>query len=123
MDMSKYSGESFIKFEDVANSTRTEEILEVREGNYGRPVLEFASGDSFSLNTTNNRTLCKFYGEDSRDWIGSTIELYAGQTDFKGEKRDSVLVRPITPAKPFKERHVPEPEDKPTIQLADDIPF
>ena len=120
MDMTKYSGETFLKFDDVANGPRRETIVDVGIGGFDKPVLEFESGEKLSLNATNTRVLVKFYGKDSRDWVGVTIELFPGQTEFKGAKQNSVLVRPISPGKPFKERHTPEPEKPP---MNDDIPF
>ena len=121
MDMSKYSGETFLKFEDVANGPRREKVVDVGIGGFDKPVLEFESGEKLSLNATNNRVLCKFYGKDSRDWVGNTIELYPGETEYQGKKKSSVLVRPISPGKPFRERHAPEPEKPP--EMNDDIPF
>jgi len=112
MDMSKFTGESFLKHADVAGGPRREKVVGVRMGSFDRPVLEFESGCKLALNSTNAKTLVGFYGKDSRDWIGVTIELYPGQTEYQGQKTDSVLVRPISPAKPFKERQTPEPEDE-----------
>jgi hypothetical protein len=119
-DMSKYAGASFIKFEDVAHGSRTEKIVAVSIGGYDRPVAKFEGGDSLSLNSTNVKTLIKNYGKDNHDWLGCVVELYAGETDFKGEKKDSVLLRPISPVKPFDERTPPAPRK---YAPDDDIPF
>ena len=47
-------------------------------GKYDKPVATFESGAQFSLNMTNVSTLINAYGQDSRDWIGCTVELYIG---------------------------------------------
>jgi hypothetical protein len=122
MNMTKYAGAAFIKFEDVAQGPQRQTIADVRMGGYDRPVLEFESEHSLSINATNTRTLIKSYGEDSRDWIGLTIELYAGQIEFKGEKTNSVLVRPVSPGKPLKEWHAAE-RPAARAELDDEIPF
>lgn len=123
MDMSQYIGASFVKFQDVAHGPRTEKIAAIRQGGYDRPVAQFESGDSLSLNSTNVKTLIRHYGKDGRDWIGMTIELYAGQTEYRNEKKDSVLVRPISPPKPFDERVRPEPKKLLAGDMNDEIPF
>jgi hypothetical protein len=99
MDMRQYAGSCFLKFEDVRDAPRVEKILDVIPGKYGRPDLKFESGFCLSLNATNCKTLCLAFGDDSRDLIGCEIELYAGQTDYQGEKKDSILVKPPSPQK------------------------
>ena len=122
MDMSEYAGTSFLKLEDV-REPRQEVIAERQPGNYDRPDLYFESGDVLSLNKTSVRTLIKSYGDDSRDWTGKTVELYAGEVDFKDGKTDAVLVRPISP--PTSDGKLPPPKPKTGNggDLDDDIPF
>jgi hypothetical protein len=103
MDMSKYGGAAFLKFDDVVSAPRRAKVVSVEIGAFDKPVLEFESGEKLSLNATNVRTLCKHFGQDSRGWAGITIEVFAGETEFKGVKQNSALVRPVT--------------------LSDDIPF
>ena len=122
MDMRQYAGSCFLKFEDVQDAPRVEKIQDVIPGKYDKPDLKFESGDCLSLNATNCKTLCRAYGDDSRDWIGCKIELYAGKTDFQGEKKDSVLVRPLSPQKnPASEAKQPKRDD--LDDLDDRIPF
>ena len=119
MDMRQYAGSCFLKFEDVQDAPRVEKIQDVIPGKYDKPDLKFESGDCLSLNATNCKTLCRAYGDDSRDWIGCKIELYAGKTDFQGEKKDSVLVRPLSPQKnPASEAKQPKRDE-----MDDKIPF
>jgi hypothetical protein len=97
MDMRKYAGSSFLKVEDVRDSTRRDEIVDVTMGDFDKPVLHLASGDKLSLNATNTKALNRAFGWDSASWAGKTIELYIGQVEFKGQEQDSVLVRSISP--------------------------
>jgi hypothetical protein len=97
MNMNEYAGSSFIKYEDVVNEPRRELIKEITEGDFERPVLVFESGDRLSANKTVVRVLVRAYGKNSDGMIGKEIELYAGQTEYQGEKKNSVLVKPISP--------------------------
>ncbi len=53
MDMRKYSGESFIKVDDVRDGPLQMQIAVIKEGKFDRPELVFESGEIFSLNATN----------------------------------------------------------------------
>jgi hypothetical protein len=114
MDMRKYAGSSFLKVEDVRDSTRRDEIVDVTMGDFEKPVLHLASGDKLSLNATNTKALNRAFGWDSSRWAGKTIELYIGQVEFKGQEQDSVLVRPILP---------PVPPGTGSADMSDEIPF
>lgn len=104
MDMRKYSGSSFIKFEDVKDGQREETIYKLTEGKFGKPNLLFESGRQFSLNTANNNVLIAAYGPNGQDWPGMRIKLYAGKTKFEGKEIDTVSVQPISPTLPEAER-------------------
>jgi hypothetical protein len=127
MDMSKYTGSPYIKPDDVRQGPLKLRIKNVSEGSFDRPMLEFVDFDGkFSLNVTNTKTLTAHYGKNSDDWIGQEIELYLGQAPYDGKTIDSVLVRPISPTIPFKDRRDLPPEPKPepvAIDLNDEIPF
>lgn len=129
MDMRKYAGSPFIKFKDVHDKTMMATIASVVDGKFDRPVLQFTSGEQLSLNATNVKALVRAYGDDSRDWVGCEIELYAGQTDYQNEKKDSVLVRPVSlslaGADPQSKPKEPEPPSGPPWQPPsdEDIPF
>ena len=98
MLMSEYGATAFIGLDDVHQGPLRRTIANVELGNYGKPVATFTNGDHFSLNKTNVRVLIDLFGEDSRDWTGCEIELYAGQITYQGQQTDSVLVRPVSPA-------------------------
>jgi hypothetical protein len=116
MDMKKYCGTSFIKYDDVRNRPVIQTIAEVVEGNYDKPNLKFESGRQFSLNTTNCRTLTEAYGPKSADWLGAEIELYPGRIKFNGSENDAVLVRPVSVTK-----NPAQPKGEPGLD--DEIPY
>jgi hypothetical protein len=109
IDMRKYSGERFVKLDDVRAGPLHETIAAVKAGKFDKPNLGFVSGAMLSLNATNNMTLLRHYGPNSDDWVNKEIELYAGQVEFQGRPLDAVLVRPISPAlKPAERTKLPE---------------
>jgi hypothetical protein len=118
MDMSKFSGETFLKVSDVKDGPLQEQIALVREGRFGKPDIVFESGSLFSINATNNRILCRAYGADSDAWAGKEIELYLGEIEFQKEMRPAVLIRPISP--PIKKPKKP-PAQKPDFN--DEVAF
>src|SRR5262249_20175520 len=97
MDMRQYAGTNYVNLDDLVDGSHKETIVDIQIGDYGRPDLYFESGDRLSLNVTNNRTLVRAFGSESNGWISKAIEIYVGDTMYKGEKQKSVLVRPITP--------------------------
>ncbi len=125
MDMSQYGrSKTFITFEDVVDGPMRAKTVDCEIGGYGRPVLELDNGRKSSVNKTNAQVLIDAYGADSRDWIGKTIELYAGQTKYDGGEGDSVLIRPVSPPTSFKERTPVAPKLPPkAADMSDEIPF
>ena len=97
MDMKKYSGTAFLKPGDVKAGPLSVVIVDVTEGKFGRPDLEFSDGTKFSVNATNNRTLVTSYGGESDDWIGKEIELSLGEIEYQGQPQEAVLVKTISP--------------------------
>src|SRR6516164_5593500 len=98
MDMRRFSGEHFIKVDDVRDGPIQEKIAVVRQGKYDKPDLVFESGDVLSLNATNNKILMRAYGRNSDDWIGKEVELFHGEIEYQGKMQEAVLVRPISPS-------------------------
>ena len=119
MDMTKYSGSSFIKVADVEDGPIPMQIAVVREGKFGKPELIGKTGDVFSVNATNNKTLVRAYGKNSDAWVGKEIELHLGEIEYQGEKHPAVLILPISP--PLKPK--PEaPTSTPKPDFDDEIP-
>jgi hypothetical protein len=113
MLMSQYASKAFLKLDDVREAPLREVIKDVKIGSYDKPDLVFESGNTLSLNKTNVRALIKAFGEDSRDWIGCEVEVYAGEISYQGEDMSSVRVRPITPATPPKSEKADDGLDQP----------
>ncbi len=97
MDMRKFSGEHFVKVDDVRDGAIQGQIAVVRQGKYDKPDLVFESGDVLSLNSTNTQTLIRTYGTDSEYWIAKQIEMFLGEIKYQGSDHEAVLVRPISP--------------------------
>jgi hypothetical protein len=91
MDMRRFSGEHFIKVDDVRDGPLQEVIAGVKLGKYDKPDLVFESGDLLSLNATNNKTLVRAYGPNSDDWIGKEVELFHGEIEYQGKMQEAVL--------------------------------
>jgi hypothetical protein len=117
MDMRKFSGEHFIKVDDVRDGPLNQVIAAVKIGKYGKPDLIFESGDLLSLNATNNSVLVRAYGPNSDDWIGKELELFHGEIEYQGKMQEAVLVRPISP--PLKR----SAKTKPKVEYDDQIEF
>jgi hypothetical protein len=96
-DLKDYSGEYFIKPDDVRKKALRRRITDVRKGNYDKLELVFDRGEVLSLNATNTRALSRVYGGSSDALIGKIIEMYLGQIPYNGANNDAVLVNPITP--------------------------
>jgi hypothetical protein len=125
MRMSSYV-KKYLKAADVMEGPLIMHIADVKEGTYG-PELVFESGETLSLNVTNNVTLIKAYGDgDGTNWIGMKIELYHGELEYKGKMVASVLVRPLTPGLSDDEKAdavTTAAETKRNGDMNDDIPF
>jgi hypothetical protein len=117
MDMRKYSGGSFIKVADVSEGPLQMQIAVIKEGKYDKPDVVFETGETLSLNATNNRTLIRTYGPNSGDWIGKEIALTLGQIEYQGKLQDAVIVKPISPPLAAADKQ------KASSRLGDEISF
>src|SRR5262249_40005425 len=90
-------------------------IESIEEEQFDKPVVTFTNGLKFSLNATNTQALIVAFGTDeSKYWIGKTIEPYAGEAKFQGKMVPSVLVRRVKgvdKVKPPKRVNAGEGED------------
>ena len=120
MNMREYAGDFFLKVDDLSGSGPKKVTIDsVADGSFGKPVAKFTDGSLLSINATNAKTLIRAYGEESDDWVDQVVELYIGQTQFKGQPTDSILVRPVSPDLPISKRTPPKPAD----DIDDSIPF
>jgi hypothetical protein len=126
MDMREFIGSAFLKPGDVKDGPIKVAITDIVEGKFGKPDLVFDDGTRLSCNVTNARVLARAYGTDSKDWIGKEVELSLGETEYQGQPKASVLVKPISP--PIKKA---VPNDPPIKKKAvpvdpsmdDEVPF
>jgi hypothetical protein len=124
MKMTKYAGASFVGLDDVQDGPIRGTIAAVDHGSFDRPVITFSNGMKFSCNKTNVGILIEEWGDESEDYLGEKLELYAGTTKFKGEDQPSVLVRPLPRAPGEKKVLPPKPKDSGTGgDMDDEIPF
>lgn len=125
MDMRKYAGETFLKVDDVRDQPLRLQIALVKEGRFDKPDLIFETGEVFTLNTANTKTLIRAYGPDDAGWIGKEVELHLGQVPYQGKPTDSVVVKPISPALSDAERQQAEARSAVNSrrEMNDDIPF
>jgi hypothetical protein len=121
MDIKDQLSSGFIRVDDLVGGPRRNVIQDVRLGQFKRLDAEFQDGAKLSLNQTNMRALADAWSTETDNWIGKEVELYIGETTYNGEKRDSVLLRPISPPIPLSERPAPAPARKPDFN--DEIPF
>jgi hypothetical protein len=98
MDMSKYAGGNFLKVADLKEQGPFKaKIIDIEIGEkFGKPNMTLSEGSILSLNATNVGTLIRAYGSDSDDWLNKEIELYVGETDYKGELVPTILIRPVS---------------------------
>ena len=69
-------------------------ISEEDVGDGAKPVVHFDDYKPLVLNLTNGRTIASICGsEDSKDWVGHSVELFATTTDFRGKLVPCVRIR------------------------------
>jgi hypothetical protein len=97
-------------------------IIDIAEGRFDKPNLEFNDGTLLSVNTTNARVLARKYGFESHDWIGKVVELKLGEIKYDGKPQESILIRPISPSVENKAPPA-KTEPGPGDDMSDDIPY
>lgn len=100
MDMKQYAGSQFLKVKDVKEGPIRATIAAVTLGQYDRPDIVFEDGSKLSANATNTRALNRAFGDQSEDWIGGEVELVLGEVEYQKELKESIIIKPIAPAKP-----------------------
>ena len=97
------------------------EMLKNPEGQEQRKTVLYFRGakKALPLNATNWDTTAEICGEDTDDWPGGKIELYADKTRMGGKTVDCIRVRA-----PGQREQVPPKPGKPEADdMNDDIPF
>ena len=125
MDVSEWIGGTFLKPEDIGATPIALTIVDIAKGQWKKLDLTFNDGSKLSLNKTNGQAIARAWGRESDNWIDKEVELSVGLTTYGGEPKDSVLLKPITPATPtsaLKPVKLPKPPRK-SDPLDDNIPF
>jgi len=120
MKMRKYAPASFIGVDDVRDGPIRGTIAKVEDGSFDKPVITFTNGTRFSCSKTNVGILIEELGDESDDYLGERVELYAGTTRFQGADKDVVLLRVLPRAEGEEKRPPPKPAKG---DLDDDIPY
>jgi hypothetical protein len=123
MNMREYAGDMYLKVDDLRSSGPKKVTIDaVEEGSFDKPVLRLSDNTLLSINATNAKVLIRAYGEEGDDWAHKEIELYIGTTSYQGQPKDSILVRPVSPAIPINQRRMPKLSSGPN-PIDDEIPF
>lgn len=65
-----------------------------------KPVLYFEEIEKgFVLNKTNGKSIAALYGNDTDDWEGKPVTLYATEVNFQGTMTPTIRVRSMAPKK------------------------
>ena len=63
-----------------------------------KPIVYFERADKgFACNKTNAKTIAGMYGNDTEQWVGKKLTLFATQTQMGGETVDCIRVRNVVP--------------------------
>lgn len=66
-----------------------------------KPFVKFEGREKkLALNKTNGKAIATMYGPDTSKWEGKPIAIYATTTEFNGEQRECIRVRPQRPEMP-----------------------
>ena len=104
MNINQLYGGNYLKAMDLAGKSRNVTIAseEVREFDDGskKLVISFRGVDkTLVLNTTNAKMIAAYFGPDTSQWIGKTIELRPEKVNFAGNIVDAIRCYvPQTPA-------------------------
>jgi hypothetical protein len=121
-DMTKYGSANYLGVDDVREGLIRGVIagIEVNK-KIDRPTLIFSNGLKFTLNKTNTQTLLNEVGTDDESWCGETVELTLGQTKYKEELIDTVILS-VIPRNPGAEKIKPPKPPKKKSDMNDEIP-
>lgn len=90
------------------------EVLKNGKNEARKPIIYFERAKKgFACNKTNQKVISRFYGHDTREWIGKAITLYPTTTTFGHEEVDCIRVRNVMPRPGPKQAATanPTPED------------
>jgi hypothetical protein len=124
MDMSRFGSSSYLGVADVREAPIRGVIAAVEVNKkIDKPTLIFTNGLRFTLNKTNTQTLLNEVGSDDESWCGETVELTLGETEYKEQVVDTVVLS-VVPRNPGVEKVKPPKPPKKKIDsgMDDEIP-
>ena len=78
----------------VIKDVKVEVMQDPTGGKSKKPVVYFEKATKgMVLNKTNARTIAKLHGNDTDEWTGKTVTLYATTCDAFGETVDCVRIK------------------------------
>lgn len=74
--------------------------IEGKEGEIKRMPFVYFKGvpKPLGINKTNGKSVAGMYGTDVRKWVGKRLTLYPTTTQFQGEQKECIRIRPGIPA-------------------------
>lgn len=130
---SDYIKSSDLSGREVRVVIKKVKIEEVGRDKEERPVIYFEGKEKgMVLNKTNANTIATAFGDDTDDWTGGEVILYAAMTEYQGKPTEGLRVK-IAPSRTTSRRPDPEvttgvserrrPATQVDAELDDDIPF
>lgn len=118
-----------------AVKVKIKDVISEVVGNDRKLIAYFAGKErGMVLNKTNARTIADVFGDETDNWVGADIELFAQKVDFQGRMVDGLRVRVPPPkaggdvnvapnARDRAEQGQPTPPASAYDELDDEIPF
>jgi hypothetical protein len=95
----KFASAGYVKFAELKEKGSIQSrIVHVEQGQFGKLDATLESGRKVGLNGTSVGALMNEFGDDTDDWAGHEVEVYAGSVKYQGALKDAVLVRSINDA-------------------------
>lgn len=121
----------WLKASDFEDGDATLTIREVGQERIGQGkdaadkfVLYFVDEDrGLVLNKTNVGTIAKLHGDDTDDWIGKDVTLFATEVQFQSEMVEAIRVRSKPPRRPGQKAAKPTAPAEAVTDDPDDAPF
>jgi uncharacterized OB-fold protein len=96
-----FGGKSLKALVDVPKEGRAYTITSVEAKDFddgAKLIVGFAKCDkTLVCNRTNAGIIAELHGDDTDDWIGQRVTLYATKVDFSGKRVDAIRVRDQVP--------------------------
>lgn len=127
--ISKLFPSKYVKAADLGNKpvTLTIKTLKVETLGHGaeqeqKPVLYFEKATKgLVLNRTNAMTIASLYGDESEEWVGKRVTLFATTVRAFGKTQDTIRVKEEVPAQPRPQAQAAPHVEEAEIDDAEDV--